>query len=446
MSEKDSSELQDNKLDDASAEEQLTRSLSCKDYANQKLGEGDFIAARDKYMEGLSIIKDLTTPGRRDLDLALNLNLSMTHIKLEEWPEAIDIATKALDIESKNLKALYRRGVARSNYGYLSDAKEDFLKLLQIDPTNGGAQRELILLKQKIQKHQEVEKNSYKGLFGKATLYEDRALEEEERKAREAAEQKKLRTEWESHNKKRQKDGKDIETFDDWKKEKDRIQAEQRKKSPKRNDSPSKDLKSKAPSKVSLDTIDLDEEDHKIIEETKKMGYCYFSKPKSGDDSNLNLPVKIENSVESSEKTWSAWNTAGTTWEEKDMTSWCMDALKKRLNSCKVEALEVKIFVKSVNGLDGEAHIAVVRNTPRYIFDFHCNLSLTVTHTKEYDAKVEMPDISSSDHETEIRFLWESVIPQELKIKLENEVINFKDEIRKQVLCFVKDYQSSQNK
>ena len=46
---------------------------------------------------------------KQTLVLALSLNCALCHIKLEQWNKAIDCCEKALNIESQNEKALYRK-------------------------------------------------------------------------------------------------------------------------------------------------------------------------------------------------------------------------------------------------------------------------------------------------------------------------------------------------
>ena len=49
----------------------------------------------------------------RDLRLSLALNLAAVSLKLEEWGKAAAYASKALDVDPDNLKAIYRRGQVR---------------------------------------------------------------------------------------------------------------------------------------------------------------------------------------------------------------------------------------------------------------------------------------------------------------------------------------------
>ena len=90
-------------------------------------------------------------------------------------------------------------------------------------------------------------------------------------------------------------------------------------------------------------------------------------------------------STETTEKGVSAWNSAGT-WEEKDVTSWARESLKKSILAAKYEipseclpssgdlsrsSNDATIIVTEVKGLDkGHASVATVRGKRRNIFEF----------------------------------------------------------------------------
>ncbi|KAF7981539.1 hypothetical protein HWV62_33129 [Athelia sp. TMB] len=64
-------------------------------------------------------------------------------LKLDEYEEASEWATAALEQDPKNVKARYRRGVARKEMNYLKAAISDFENVLSIDPQCHEARGEL---------------------------------------------------------------------------------------------------------------------------------------------------------------------------------------------------------------------------------------------------------------------------------------------------------------
>ena len=54
---------------------------------------------------------------------------------------------KALEIDKKNVKALYRRALARKGLKKYSESAKDLCQLLQMDPGNAAAKGELEVVK-----------------------------------------------------------------------------------------------------------------------------------------------------------------------------------------------------------------------------------------------------------------------------------------------------------
>lgn len=78
----------------------------------------------------------------------LPINRAMALLKLERFEEAERDCTLGLKLDSKNVKALWRRGIARRSLGSVDEAKKDFETALTIDPVNKAVKEELAKLKQ----------------------------------------------------------------------------------------------------------------------------------------------------------------------------------------------------------------------------------------------------------------------------------------------------------
>ncbi|KAL6301888.1 hypothetical protein BKA93DRAFT_442434 [Sparassis latifolia] len=70
-------------------------------------------------------------------------NLAAALLKLRLWDEAESATDRALRYEPKNLKARFRRGIARKELGDYAAAIKDFYSVLRQDPNNGAARTEL---------------------------------------------------------------------------------------------------------------------------------------------------------------------------------------------------------------------------------------------------------------------------------------------------------------
>ncbi|KAF9347747.1 hypothetical protein BGX26_000795 [Mortierella sp. AD094] len=79
----------------------------------------------------------------------LPINRAMALLKLERFVEAERDCTLGLKLDSKNVKALWRRGIARRSLGKVDEAKNDFESALKIDPANKAVKEELAKLQQK---------------------------------------------------------------------------------------------------------------------------------------------------------------------------------------------------------------------------------------------------------------------------------------------------------
>mmetsp|Transcript_18182 Transcript_18182/g.23937 ORF Transcript_18182/g.23937 Transcript_18182/m.23937 type:complete len:224 (+) Transcript_18182:130-801(+) len=160
---------------------------------------------------------------------------------------------------------------------------------------------------------------------------------------------------------------------------------------------------SKDDSKVEVkkdDTVKVvDEEDLTEDHKGYKNGLPYFHRELSeqdkaliGDISPQQIPKTLAEASGSEvfrQGSSSAWNAAQT-WEEKDCTEWAKRRLKELLMPLEVEAPNnVTVEVTQVESLTGDAHIAVVRGRPRYIWDFAVTLKFTA-HIGEAETKGEL--------------------------------------------------------
>lgn len=101
----------------------------------------------------------------RETLLAGYLNLAMCYLKTEKHIEAQKNCDKALEIDPKNEKGLFRLGQAHFGQKDFEMAKLDFLKLLEIDPNNSVAKSQLANVNIKLKAHREAEKVKYKNMF-----------------------------------------------------------------------------------------------------------------------------------------------------------------------------------------------------------------------------------------------------------------------------------------
>lgn len=101
----------------------------------------------------------------RKLQLAANLNVAMCHLKTKEFRSAIESCEKALLLDAKNEKGLFRMGQAYFGLAEYQEAIGYFGKVIEINAENKEAISLISLSKQKIKETVEKEKALYSKMF-----------------------------------------------------------------------------------------------------------------------------------------------------------------------------------------------------------------------------------------------------------------------------------------
>ena len=114
-----------------------------------------------RYSRALEILglDDNDDPVYDEERLMLYLNLAMCNLKLGDDSRAVEDCNHALEIDSSNVKGLYRRGCAYLKLHNLDHAAADLKRAQELDPTNAGVKKELraLALQQKAVKDKERE-------------------------------------------------------------------------------------------------------------------------------------------------------------------------------------------------------------------------------------------------------------------------------------------------
>jgi len=439
-SESDSDEL--NKIGASESnysDKKFRKAFLYKEKGNGRVKVGDFEAAKKHYKRGIKIVDILPQDEQvNGLKLTLNLNLSLTQTKLMEYNEAIKSSDVVLKIDSKNVKGLFRRGMAKSSLGFFEEAKVDLAEVIKLDPKNSIARKEIAVLKRKILEQKKTEKANFGGIFSRTgSMYDDKEKEREHKKSLESLRMQQEETDWKQSNEDRMSIGLGAQTKDEWLEDKKVEGKKKETSSPHHHQSKAKSEISqrRGEENVSDEDDHLDEEDLKIISETKKKGYCYFRRDL--DESEKALLEKeqnklretnfsptmqsgskgvVSNSVSQAHKeapgvvSGSEWNKGGT-WEEMDKTNWVKERLEKlflgisartgkdlkdepealmremesametenAFNSDNVAKVMARLAVISatvyrIEKIEGDASIVVVRGKKRILFDFNITL------------------------------------------------------------------------
>jgi peptidyl-prolyl isomerase D len=111
---------------------------------NKAFTAGEYARAVDKYEKALrylaaAIATSATAPSIKEKQLACHNNAAQCFLKLEKWADAKHAASRALEIDTTNTKARFRRGCALAGLGDHDEAIADFQKCLEKEPGNADA-------------------------------------------------------------------------------------------------------------------------------------------------------------------------------------------------------------------------------------------------------------------------------------------------------------------
>lgn len=111
-----------------------------KDQGNEAFKAKDFDEAIEKYSKSINMEKNAA---------AFN-NRALVYLKQKMYLKVIVDTNECLKIEPQNIKALFRKAQAFIGQNLLMQAHDTYEKVLQLDPSNEIAQREILNLKQKM--------------------------------------------------------------------------------------------------------------------------------------------------------------------------------------------------------------------------------------------------------------------------------------------------------
>ncbi|KAL3944886.1 MAG: hypothetical protein SGBAC_001031 [Bacillariaceae sp.] len=168
-----------------SAEERL-------EYANKIKAEGTELFKKKNYAEATAKYEDAAAfsvdegisgddvpEAEKPLYISCWGNAAMCYINMKAWADAIHACNTVLEIESEsktNIKALYRRGLARIRLGQYKEAKEDLMVAYNLDNANKDVRKALKQLKEAAAAAKKKEKEAFGGLFlgNKVDIYKDK--------------------------------------------------------------------------------------------------------------------------------------------------------------------------------------------------------------------------------------------------------------------------------
>lgn len=161
----------------------MEEATKLKEQGTKEFTSGSPVTAAECYKQAADLVDededDETLPDQeKDMYIKCWGNAAMCYVKTSSWSDVIYCCNKVLNKvpeESKtNIKVMYRRGLAKLHIGELKDAKSDLMAAYEIDNKNKDVRKALQELKTKVAEAKKKEKETFGGIFGKASMYDDK--------------------------------------------------------------------------------------------------------------------------------------------------------------------------------------------------------------------------------------------------------------------------------
>lgn len=157
-----------------SDEEKVVESQKFKESGTKHFQNKNYVDALKDYKTAADMAASI--PEVADIWVSCKLNCALVCINTQQYPDAVGHASEILEKDGNNVKALYRRGVARNHLGLAEEALEDLNKAVEIDPENKAAKLEIVKSKKIIADAKKKAKAAYGNMFSKMSVYEDKEL------------------------------------------------------------------------------------------------------------------------------------------------------------------------------------------------------------------------------------------------------------------------------
>jgi peptidylprolyl isomerase len=125
-------------MNDTEREQEATK---LKEEGTKLFQTKEFARAIALYNDGAELVESIELCD--GLYTACKLNAAQAAINIQDYASAVTYATEALKKDETNVKAYYRRGVARNHLGLSEEAMLDLQATLELDPENKPAKLEI---------------------------------------------------------------------------------------------------------------------------------------------------------------------------------------------------------------------------------------------------------------------------------------------------------------
>jgi len=157
-----------------STEEKLEEGMKLKESGTELFKAGKFLEAIGVYDQVGELLEHVNEG--LAIWLSSELNSAQAYINIGDYSTACVKCTTVLKKDPRNLKALYRRGLARNHIGLAEEALVDLDLALSIDPDNKPVKSEIVKAKKIIVEADKKAKKTYGNMFKKISVYDDKVI------------------------------------------------------------------------------------------------------------------------------------------------------------------------------------------------------------------------------------------------------------------------------
>ncbi|EFJ51308.1 hypothetical protein VOLCADRAFT_103560 [Volvox carteri f. nagariensis] len=152
-------------------QEKVEAARQRKEKGNFYFKAGKVFKAKSLWERAVSLVQydksfpDDAKQASRDIKRSCWLNMAAIDVKQAHWKDALKHCSSVLEIDSQNVKALYRRAQAQMGLQDLFEAEQDLKKALDLEPNNADVLALMRKLKVAVREQNKKEASMYSKMF-----------------------------------------------------------------------------------------------------------------------------------------------------------------------------------------------------------------------------------------------------------------------------------------
>eukprot|EP00357_Protocruzia_adherens_P027668 CAMPEP_0115031824 /NCGR_PEP_ID=MMETSP0216-20121206/38786_1 /TAXON_ID=223996 /ORGANISM="Protocruzia adherens, Strain Boccale" /LENGTH=367 /DNA_ID=CAMNT_0002409593 /DNA_START=244 /DNA_END=1344 /DNA_ORIENTATION=- len=168
-------ELDPKNLINLSSQEKINVASKYKDLGNAAFKAGDYPGAVDMYNKATSAINPYYFQHEADMEIRKEvnkvlrdclLNAALCMMRLDKHATAAELCTSALKLDANNVKALYRRALAKKAMGQNTEALQDLKLAIEQEPNDKKMREEYAAIRELSREEKQKSQSLFKAMTG----------------------------------------------------------------------------------------------------------------------------------------------------------------------------------------------------------------------------------------------------------------------------------------